>query len=116
MLVLSRKPDQEIHVPQYGIKFRVLGVDGKRVRIGIDAPDDVRILRDEVAFAANEELSQRSGSTDCLEPDYIWPLGVQFVPDRANLSPTNRIRDQFSNSFQEADEVDVPGFAPSLAH
>lgn len=116
MLVLSRKPNQEIHVPQYGIKFRVLGVDGKRVRIGIDAPDDVRILRNELAFETDEELSQSTDSTDCLAPGYVWPLGVQFVPDRANLSRKSRIRDQFPKHFEEADGADVARFAPSLSH
>jgi len=116
MLVLSRNPDQGIHVPQYGIKFRVLGVDGKRVRIGIDAPDDVRILRDELAFESCEELSGRTKSKDCRDPGFVWPLGVQFVPDRANLSPKNHIREQFPNRFKEAVGVNVPRFAPSLAH
>ena len=116
MLVLSRKPNQEIHVPQYGIKFRVLGVEGKRVRIGIDAPDDVRIIRKELAFDTDEESSTKSGPADCLDPGYVWPLGVQFVPGRSSRPNKNRIRDKFPNHFEEADSGDVPRLAPSLSH
>ena len=116
MLVLSRKPDQEIHVPQYGIKFRVLGVEGKRVRIGIDAPDDVRIIRNELAFETDEEPSTKSDPADCLDPGYVWPLGVQFVPGRASRPNRNRIRDKFPNHFEEAEAVDAPRLAPSLSN
>ena len=116
MLVLSRKPDQEIHVPQFGIKFRVLGVDGKRVRIGIDAPDDVRILRDELAFETDAKLSPNADAEDRLAPGYVWPLGVQFVPERVPRLPKNRIRDQFPNHSEGTDSVNAPKFAPSLSY
>jgi carbon storage regulator len=48
MLVLTRKPGEKI-VIQGGITVTVVQVDGGRVRIGIDAPEDVRILRGELA-------------------------------------------------------------------
>jgi carbon storage regulator len=48
MLVLTRKPDEEIVVPQAGITFRILEVRGERVRIGITAPAEVEIFRREV--------------------------------------------------------------------
>lgn len=116
MLVLSRKPDQEIHVPEYGIKFRVLGIDGKRVRIGIDAPHDVRIIRNELAFETDEDFSANTGGTSCLAPGYVWPLGVQFVPDRASRLPENRIQNHFTDISEEANKVDAPRLAPSLSH
>lgn len=98
MLVLSRKPNQEIHVPQHGIKFRVLGVDGQRVRIGIDAPDDVRIIRDELAFETADGLSAATNSPNYLEPCATWPLGVRFISERACRLPKH----QFHNQFQVA--------------
>jgi carbon storage regulator len=48
MLVLSRKPGQKI-VIEGGITVTVIAVKGNQVRIGIDAPEDVRILRGELA-------------------------------------------------------------------
>lgn len=47
MLVLSRKPDQTIHIGD-NIKITVVQIKGNQVRIAIDAPQDVRILRGEL--------------------------------------------------------------------
>ena len=47
MLVLSRKQQETILVGE-AIKITVVRIHGNTVRIGIDAPDDVRILRGEV--------------------------------------------------------------------
>jgi carbon storage regulator len=48
MLVLSRKPGEKVVIGD-GITVTVLEVVGGRVRIGVKAPDDVRILRGELA-------------------------------------------------------------------
>lgn len=45
MLVLTRSPDQQILFPNLGVSVRVLRVQGRSVRLGIEAPDDVKILR-----------------------------------------------------------------------
>jgi carbon storage regulator CsrA len=47
MLVLGRKTGQKI-VIDGGITVTVVEVVGNKVRIGIDAPEDVRILRAEL--------------------------------------------------------------------
>lgn len=50
MLVLTRKPGNSI-IMKAGeelIKFTVLNVQNKFVRVGIDAPDDVSIDREEI--------------------------------------------------------------------
>jgi carbon storage regulator CsrA len=52
MLVLSRHTNQDLVFPTLGITVRVLHVEGNRVRLGIDAPDDVAVHRREVAEAA----------------------------------------------------------------
>ena len=46
MLVLSRKPDETIVIGDE-IKVSVLSVRGKQVRLGIDAPRDVAVNREE---------------------------------------------------------------------
>lgn len=48
MLVLSRKLDQTI-VIQDNITIRILDINGDRVKIGITAPRDVVVLRQELA-------------------------------------------------------------------
>ncbi len=47
MLCLSRRTDQKIMIGD-DIVVMILDIKGDRVRIGIDAPDDVIILRDEI--------------------------------------------------------------------
>ena len=47
MLILTRKPEQSI-VIDGTITVTVLAVDGDRVKVGITAPAEVSILRDEV--------------------------------------------------------------------
>jgi carbon storage regulator len=48
MLVLSRKPNEGVVVPQVGVILTVLEIRGSRVRLGITAPSDVRVYRREV--------------------------------------------------------------------
>jgi carbon storage regulator CsrA len=48
MLVLSRKQDQKVCFPGLGITVQILRVNGSSVRLGIDAPIEVRIIRDEL--------------------------------------------------------------------
>ncbi|HUG67373.1 MAG TPA: response regulator [Pirellulaceae bacterium] len=49
MLVLSRKQNERILFPHLGVTIEVLRVSGNAVRVGIDAPPDVQVLREEVA-------------------------------------------------------------------
>jgi carbon storage regulator len=48
MLVVSRKPGERIVVPSCGLAVAVLSVDGKRVRLGISAPAEVAVYRQEL--------------------------------------------------------------------
>jgi len=53
MLVLSRKLNEEIIIDGC-IRVRVIEMKGNHVRLGIEAPDDVPILREEVYRALTE--------------------------------------------------------------
>jgi carbon storage regulator len=48
MLVLSRKVGEKVVVPEYGLTLTVLAVQGRRVRLGISAPADAAVHREEV--------------------------------------------------------------------
>ena len=48
MLVLTRKPGEEIILPDQGVTIHVTEVRGNQARIGITAPDHIRILRREL--------------------------------------------------------------------
>ncbi|QDU62243.1 Carbon storage regulator [Planctomycetes bacterium Pan216] len=51
MLVLTRKPSEKIVIGDK-ITVTVVRVDGNKVRLGIEAPPDVPIFRDEVVAKA----------------------------------------------------------------
>jgi carbon storage regulator len=63
MLVLNRKANEKVAI-EGGITVSVLAVEGGRVRLGVAAPDDVRILRGELAFWSEQE----TGRTDMDDP------------------------------------------------
>ncbi len=48
MLVLSRNKNQKVCFPELGISVEILDIKGSKVRVGVDAPMEVRILRDEL--------------------------------------------------------------------
>ena len=64
MLVLSRRQDQSVHFPNLGIKVEILSVNGKTVKVGVDAPREIAILRGELASAAKQQAtSEGSGQS-----------------------------------------------------
>lgn len=48
MLILSRRKAQKVLFPGLDISVEVLGFNGKQVRLGIDAPPEIRVIRDEL--------------------------------------------------------------------
>jgi carbon storage regulator len=72
MLVLSRKVGEEIVIPELGIRIEVLRTNRNQVRIGIDAPDSIKILRGELSF---EDVSPRVEE---------YPLSIMQQPRMAS--------------------------------
>ena len=62
MLVLSRKKNEVINIGD-NIRITIVDVRGDNVRIGIEAPDDVSVHREEVYDAIKRELE--SNDSDC---------------------------------------------------
>ena len=52
MLVLSRRTNETICFPELGITVKIMKIKGKTVSIGIEAPDEVQILRGELVEGA----------------------------------------------------------------
>lgn len=58
MLVLSRKKDEKIVIGD-NITLMVIEIRGDKVRLGIDAPRDVAVHREEVYDAIKRESKQK---------------------------------------------------------
>jgi carbon storage regulator len=63
MLVLTRKPGQSIMIGD-GVEVQVLSVAGEKVRLGITAPRDVSIFRNEVYDRIESEEASASEVED----------------------------------------------------
>ena len=57
MLVLSRKPGESVNIGDE-VTITVLSISGKQVRIGIDAPSDIAVHREEIynKIASEQQL------------------------------------------------------------
>jgi carbon storage regulator CsrA len=62
MLVLSRKANEQIQIGP-NITITILKVKGLAVRIGIEAPDDVKVMRTEVTERLAAEAAESSSQT-----------------------------------------------------
>ena len=67
MLVLSRKNRQQLIIGDH-IRLTILGIQGNTIRLGIEAPQEIRIVRGELAPASEADNTRnvsdrvRSGS------------------------------------------------------
>lgn len=66
MLVLTRKIGETIAIDDH-IKITVVQIKGKQVRIGIDAPKETRIHREEIYQAIQDQNLQ---ATQSLKPQF----------------------------------------------
>lgn len=60
MLILTRRPGESINVGET-IKLTVLGVNGNQVRIGIGAPRNVPVHREEI-YERLKKLAEADGN------------------------------------------------------
>ena len=67
MLVLTRKQQQQIQIGD-GVTITILKVKGNAVRIGIEAPADVKIVRSELE--PEEEASPEKSNRNAEQPRF----------------------------------------------
>ena len=66
MLVLSRKLDQEIRIGE-NIVVRVIAIKGNQVRLGIVAPAEVPVLREELLAKVPSSASRSCSESRVLK-------------------------------------------------
>ncbi len=85
MLVLTRRVDESIAIGD-SIMVTVLAVEGDRVKLGITAPRDVLILRQEVAQAVKEQAHLQELLASGPEPESFEALR-KLLADESPDSP-----------------------------
>ena len=66
MLILTRKPGESLYIGDT-IKVTIVEIKGHQIRVGITAPQDMRIYREEIyvqILEENKRASEMSGSVD----------------------------------------------------
>jgi len=74
MLILSRKEGESIRIGP-DILCQVMEISGKRVRIGIQAPAEIKIMRQELYQAvreANVQAAAQARTVDSMELINQW--------------------------------------------
>ncbi|MDR2600694.1 MAG: carbon storage regulator CsrA, partial [Oscillospiraceae bacterium] len=61
MLVLSRKLNETIIIGD-NIRVTLLGIDGDKIKLGVDAPRDVKVFREELLEATKSTNVQALGA------------------------------------------------------
>ena len=83
MLVLTRKKSEMIQIGE-NITIKVIRTGTKTIKIGIDAPDDVRILRSELcsdfrSAKKGDVLELEQSNTENAESEFTKP-GCSPIP------------------------------------
>ena len=64
MLILSRRQNEKVNFPGLGITIEVLRTGQKKVQLGIDAPPEIRVIRDELSWDQDRTDQSNLNRTD----------------------------------------------------
>lgn len=81
MLVLTRKVNEALLLEEGTIRIVVLSVQGDQVKLGIDAPRHVSIMREEIM----QSQSQNREAAESISPDDLASL-----TEPGTLNPSRR--------------------------
>jgi carbon storage regulator CsrA len=109
LLILGRRTNQSIVFPNCGITVRVLDVNGRVAKIGIEAPRHIEIMRGELATATSSPSSSTAHSLpiqddESLDPEL--PL-IQFTQRLSDIKASLHVFQQRRAAGDEsgADQV-----------
>jgi len=88
MLVLTRRVDESIAIGD-SIVLTILAIEGERVKIGINAPRDVIILRQEVFQAVQDQAKIQELLVEKPEPDRFEQLRKLLASESEQDVPEN---------------------------
>ena len=73
MLILTRRPGESLFLGD-DIKIKILSVQGKQVKIGLEVPEDMTVYREEVYLKIQEQnrLAMEASQDDLLAAADLW--------------------------------------------
>ena len=86
MLVLTRRESEKILIPDLGITLEIVRIKGNNVRIGIEAPPEIRVMRGELLDRKQHEAAISYSS----EPDDASVVREQKSSYTLGRQPLNR--------------------------
>ncbi len=109
MLVLTRKYQEKIRIGDH-ITITVLRTKGKGVRLGIEAPKDVPVVRGELLFDSAPDGASQAATNG----ETATSAGLIVADDTPRASKTARSRSHWSTeSRAERSATLPPGSAPT---
>jgi carbon storage regulator len=79
MLVLSRKESQRIRLGD-SIVVTIVKISGDKVRVGIEAPADVLVLRDELEVRSDTAAALKAAHTAPVSPTAAPTGSTELLP------------------------------------
>jgi carbon storage regulator len=73
MLILTRRPGESLFLGD-NIKLKILSVQGKQIKIGLEVPEDMTVYREEVYLKIKEQNKQalEISQHDLLAAAALW--------------------------------------------
>jgi carbon storage regulator CsrA len=107
MLVLSRRTDEELVFPHLDIRVKVLRTVGNRVRLGIEAPDHIEILRGEHAAAEPPRADRHAVNNELNAVRLSLELYDRHM-ERGDVDAANRVFLRLVAQLRDADRKLAP--------
>jgi carbon storage regulator CsrA len=110
MLVLSRRPTEKVLLPDLGVTFQVLSTRGNTVRLGIDAPPQVKILREEIDAVSTPQAAAAPPSVQMPHRfrNHLNKLGLalQLFERQWQAGLTERAQATFQQALEAIETLD----------
>ena len=93
MLVLTRRQDESI-VIDGDIVVTILGVDGEKVKLGIKAPKEVKVFRQELFQAILEQKNIKETLVEDMEQKKLEMLRDLLMDEFEELGDTSKSEEE----------------------
>lgn len=117
MLVLSRRVDEKIVFPGLGVSLKVLRIKGNVVKLGVEAPAEIKILRDEVPsddMSVPGLILSREARHDFSNRMNTVTIGLHLTRRLLDAGRYDEVQDTFARVLGELGALNEIAQAPPL--